>query len=93
MSLNDALIQVHFPDSQEELWAARERLAFDEIFYLQMIALRQKSEWKSVYAKRSSVTDVKLIEKARVEAKKLFDRDSELVWPEHSLLVEALEGF
>src|SRR5512134_1468946 len=57
MSLNEALLQVHFPDSQEKLRAARERLAFDEIFYLQMGVLRQKIDWKSVEAKRFSVSD------------------------------------
>src|ERR1041385_4583357 len=36
MPLGDALLQVHFPTSQDKLKAARERLAFDEIFYLQM---------------------------------------------------------
>jgi ATP-dependent DNA helicase RecG len=57
MPLADALIQVHFPDSQEKLKAARERLAFDEIFYLQMGVLRQKRDWKSVEAKRFAVSD------------------------------------
>ncbi len=57
MRLADALLQVHFPDSQDKLKAARERLAFDEIFYLQMGVLRQKQDWKSVEAKRFSVAD------------------------------------
>jgi len=57
MTLPDALMQVHFPDSQEKLRAARERLAFDEIFYLQMGVLRQKRDWKSVEAKRFPVSD------------------------------------
>jgi len=57
MRLDEALLQVHFPDSQEKLRAARERLAFDEIFYLQMGVLRQKRDWKSVDAKRFTVSD------------------------------------
>ena len=50
-------MQVHFPDTQEKLKAARERLAFDEIFYLQMGVLRQKIDWKSVEARRFPVSD------------------------------------
>ncbi len=57
LSLPEALMQVHFPDSQEKLTAARERLAFDEIFYLQMGVLRQKIDWKSVEARRFPVSD------------------------------------
>jgi ATP-dependent DNA helicase RecG len=57
MTLPQALLQVHFPDSQEKLKAARERLAFDEIFYLQMGVLRQKIDWKSVEARRFPVSD------------------------------------
>ena len=57
LRLPEALMQVHFPDSQEKLRAARERLAFDEIFYLQMGVLRQKIDWKSVEARRFPVSD------------------------------------
>ena len=57
MTLGEALMQVQFPDSQEKLKAARERLGFDEIFYLQMGVLRQKRDWKSVDARRFSVPD------------------------------------
>ena len=57
MLLGDALLQVHFPVSQDKLRAARERLAFDEIFYLQMGVLRQKRDWKSVDARHFSVSD------------------------------------
>jgi ATP-dependent DNA helicase RecG len=55
VSLSEALMQVHFPVSQDRLKAARERLAFDEIFYLQMGALRQKRDWKSADARRFAV--------------------------------------
>jgi ATP-dependent DNA helicase RecG len=57
LTLPEALMQVHFPDSQEKLRAARERLAFDEIFYLQMGVLRQKIDWKSVEARRFPASD------------------------------------
>lgn len=57
MPLGEALLQVHFPDSQDKLKTARERLAFDEIFYLQMGVLRQKRDWKSVEARRFPVSD------------------------------------
>ena len=46
--LNTALENVHFPKSQAHLKLARERLAFDEIFFLQMGVLRQKQDWQSV---------------------------------------------
>lgn len=58
MPLGEALLQVHFPSSQDKLKAARERLAFDEIFYLQMGVLRQRRDWQSVEARRFSVSDV-----------------------------------
>jgi ATP-dependent DNA helicase RecG len=55
VSLSEALMQAHFPVSQDRLKAARERLAFDEVFYLQMGVLRQKRDWKSVEGRRFAV--------------------------------------
>jgi ATP-dependent DNA helicase RecG len=43
--------------------------------------------------KMASITDVKLIEKAREQAQALFARDPELSQPEHALLAEAFERF
>ena len=55
--LGEALLQVHFPDSQDKLKSARKRLAFDEIFFLQMGVLRQKRDWQSVTARIFDVPD------------------------------------
>lgn len=50
MDLGAALLQTHFPESQEMLDIARWRLAFDEIFLLQLGVLRQKRAWQSTEA-------------------------------------------
>ncbi|MFA5855233.1 MAG: ATP-dependent DNA helicase RecG [Candidatus Gracilibacteria bacterium] len=46
MGLSEAISAVHFPRSEEELKRARERLAFDELFLLQLMALRRRREWR-----------------------------------------------
>ena len=47
-ALGVALQQVHFPDNADLLHRAQERLAFQEMFLLQLGVLRQKSEWESL---------------------------------------------
>lgn len=55
--LSQALMQIHFPDSMEKLHAAQERLAFDEIFLLQLGVIRQKKAWQSNTAQTFAVSD------------------------------------
>ncbi len=47
VSLSEALLQIHYPDSWEALESSQQRLAFDEIFYLQLGVESQKRAWKS----------------------------------------------
>ncbi|MCJ7696143.1 MAG: ATP-dependent DNA helicase RecG [Anaerolineaceae bacterium] len=47
-TLQTALKQIHFPDTQADLDQARQRLAFDEIFLLQLGVTKQKSQWQSL---------------------------------------------
>lgn len=42
INLADAIYQVHFPDSLKNANSARQRLAFEEIFLIQLFALTQK---------------------------------------------------
>ncbi len=44
-SISQALSQIHFPDSSDELEHARSRFAFEEIFFLQLGVLAQKNDW------------------------------------------------
>ncbi len=63
LELGQAILHVHFPDSQEHLRAARQRLAFDEIFYLQMGVLRQKQDWQQASARRFEIPPDRLAER------------------------------
>jgi ATP-dependent DNA helicase RecG len=52
LDLPTALLQVHAPDSWDDLHAAQDRLAFDEIFLLQLGMLRQKAAWMEQSARQ-----------------------------------------
>ena len=49
-TLSEALQQVHFPDSQLSLQHGRQRLAFDELFMIQLGVLRQRRDYQSLAA-------------------------------------------
>jgi ATP-dependent DNA helicase RecG len=58
--LETAIVQIHFPDSQSSLERARYRLAFDELFLLQIGLLRQRYLWRSEPGKPLPVDDATL---------------------------------
>jgi len=60
LDLETAITQAHFPDSQERLRQARYRLAFDELFLLQIGLLRQRHEWRSEPGKALPVDEERL---------------------------------
>jgi ATP-dependent DNA helicase RecG len=46
IKLNDALEKIHFPNSLEDVQRAKQRLAFDELFEIQLAALVRKKQWE-----------------------------------------------
>ncbi|MBN2100138.1 MAG: ATP-dependent DNA helicase RecG [Dehalococcoidia bacterium] len=50
MPLSEAVQQAHFPDSSESRNEARRRLAFDELFLIQMGVAARKLEWQETLA-------------------------------------------
>ena len=45
MNLTDALINIHFPKNNYALNKARQRLKFEELFYIQLSILQQ-TKWR-----------------------------------------------
>src|SRR3989344_3821383 len=45
IAIKEAIEQIHFPDSLENTDKSRERLAFDELFLLQLSAMERKLNW------------------------------------------------
>ncbi len=63
--LQEALIQIHFPDTEELLHSAQRRFAFDEIFLLQLGVIRQKRQWQGLTGTAFSVSEAWLTERLR----------------------------
>ncbi len=46
--LSEAVSQAHYPDDVSKLNYSRRRLAFDELFMLQLVVLQKRSTWESI---------------------------------------------
>lgn len=46
IELNEAIEKIHLPQNQEDIDSARQRLAFDELFLIQLYVLEQKKKWQ-----------------------------------------------
>ena len=55
--LKTAVQQIHFPDDWDNLHAAQHRLAFDEMFLLQLGVLKQKTAWEELKTEPLLVED------------------------------------
>ncbi len=50
--LSEAIGQIHFPDNMEKSQEAKRRLAFDELFLVQLYMMSQKKKWQELGAAR-----------------------------------------
>ncbi|MBN1314674.1 MAG: ATP-dependent DNA helicase RecG [Anaerolineales bacterium] len=57
MPLGTALSQIHFPDNLDRLDEAKKRLAFDELYFVQLGLMNQRREWQSREAMALRVTE------------------------------------
>ncbi|MFA5948378.1 MAG: ATP-dependent DNA helicase RecG [Candidatus Gracilibacteria bacterium] len=64
---NTAIKNIHFPENNETLNKARERLSFDELFLLQLKAIQKKWHWQNI-----NKNEKKSIETKAEELKKLI---------------------
>jgi len=53
INLPTALKQIHFPANKKEITQAKKRLSFDELFLIQLAALKRKGEWQKNKATQS----------------------------------------
>lgn len=60
IDLPQAIRQVHYPDNFDILKSAMNRLAFDEIFFLQLGVQQQKKNWQGTPAAKYEITDEQL---------------------------------
>ena len=57
--LQTAIKNIHFPESDEQLKKARERLSFDELFMLQLKVLSRKKKWQKAASKEKKAMEIK----------------------------------
>ena len=84
-----AIKNIHFPEGEAMLLKARERLAFDELFLLQLKVLQKKWQWQNIGQK-----DIKKIEFKKDEIKQAIESLSfELTNAQKKVIKEIFEDF
>ncbi len=82
LKLPEAISKIHLPERVEDVEQARQRLGFDELFYIQLATQKTRSEWKNK----------PVIEKLKIDPKKLdqfFDKlPFELTKAQHRVIGE-----
>lgn len=63
LPLQDAYEKIHFPSLWEDIRQARERLSFDEFFYIQLNNLKTKASWQQKKLIQPLNIDEKLLDK------------------------------
>lgn len=48
INLKNAILQIHYPKSNQDWNIARKRLAFDELFLIQLLVIQQKETWRKI---------------------------------------------
>lgn len=89
LPLKEALKKIHFPESTEDIKAAKERLGFDELLLLQLKALTGKKAWQD---KKAKALKAKRAEMAKLFKSLPFELTGaqKRVWQEISADLESL---
>jgi ATP-dependent DNA helicase RecG len=62
LDYKNAIYQIHFPDNKSLAELAKKRLAFDELFLIQLASLKRKSEWgKEVVGQKLFIDQEKIL--------------------------------
>lgn len=61
LDLSQALRSIHFPENYDEVNSARERLSFDELFYIQLATLKMRLQWNDQRPLKPVVVEPKQI--------------------------------
>lgn len=62
LTYRDAIKNIHFPENDELLLKARERLAFDELFILQLKILQKRWHWQKINKNEEKILKIHLEE-------------------------------
>lgn len=82
LPLGEALEMIHFPSSYQEIDQAKERLSFDELFFVQLATLKTRSEWKKKKAIRPLKIDKRKMKELIASLPFKLTRSQELVLDE-----------